>query len=144
MIESILKLNGETPWFPGIRQDFGVKSDIGGIVGKLSITRFTTINPFEIKWIYLNRIEITDEINRNSGYGYRAMLELNKQIELEGANGILKNSIRERDKKDFYKKMGWIKSQGVGGRWEFLLTQEVSTFVLRDVVNNIVRRNFVR
>ncbi|HWS48666.1 MAG TPA: hypothetical protein VN174_01270 [Candidatus Methanoperedens sp.] len=144
MIESVLKLHSEIPWFPGTKQDYGIVSGGGEMVGRLSITRFSIEDPYEMNWIYVNNIEIPELSNRDHGYAYKAMLEVNKQIELEGANGVLKNSIMERRKKDFYEKLGWKKQNGVSGVWEFFLTRPVSVFVVRNVVENVVKRNFVR
>lgn len=72
------------------------------------------------------------------------MLEVNELIESEKANKILKNSIIEIKKKDFYQKLGWGKYDGISGPWEFFMTQPVSVFTTRNVVENVIRKNFVK
>ena len=144
MIESCLNLNKEYPWYPGIRQDYGIVKEDGEAIGKLSITRFSVEKPFVTKWIYLNDLKIPDLKNRGQGFAYRAMLKINELIESEGANGVLKNSIIEKNKHDFYQKLGWNKVPGLAGPWEFLMTQPLSNFLVRDVVDNVIKANFVK
>lgn len=144
MIENILKLDKEYLWSPGVKQDYGIINDIGEVVGMLSITRFTIEKPFETNWMYINNVKIPKLSDRGRGYAYRAMLEVNKLIESEEANGVLKNSILESKKKDFYQKLGWGKHEGISGPWEFFMTKPVSTFYAKNVVENIVRKNFVK
>ncbi|MFA5024930.1 MAG: hypothetical protein WC503_00280 [Candidatus Shapirobacteria bacterium] len=143
MIESCLKINKEYPWFPGIRQDFSIVLEDERTVGSLSITRFTITEPFETRWTYLNSIQIPDLENRGQSFASQAMREVNKLIKLEDRNGILKNSIIERNKRDFYRHQGWTKVGGVGTQWEFLLNQPLSVFLMRQTIS-VVKENFVR
>lgn len=143
MLESVLKLNQEIPWSPGIKQDYGIMSDTGKVVGRLSVTRFSIEKPFKTNWLYVNNVEIPDIVNRGNGFAYKAMLEVNKLIENEQVNGVLKNSIMDRKRKDYYQNLGWNKIPGVTGPWEFLLNQPLSVFLVRQSVD-LIRENFVR
>ncbi len=143
MIESCLKINKEYQWSPGVRQDFSIVTEEEKVVGGLSITRFTITKPFETKWIYVNSIRIPDLENQGHGFASQAMKEVKEIIDSEKRNGILKNSILERKKREFYYHLGWTKIEGIEKQWEFLLNQPLSTFLLRQTVS-LVKENFVR
>ncbi|GEM_PF-6248635 len=143
-MEKLLNLQKEYLWEPGVRQDYNIVSPINDeCVGQLSITRFALEMPFVSNWSYLNKIEI-EESKRRQGWGFKTMLEINEMLKEEGRNGVLKNSIQNIKMKNFYDQLGWIHIESIPKKWQFIINQSVSTFLLNKVVNEIVKGNFTK
>jgi len=106
MNENLLKLSKEYEWSPGIKQDYEIISDESKKVGEISIVRFSVLQPVQTRWLYLSKIEI-DKSERNKGWGYKTIQQLNNILNEEGRNGILKNSTRRDEvSKNYYQQLG--------------------------------------
>ena len=144
MNENLLKLSKEYEWSPGIKQDYEIISDESKKVGEISIVRFSVLQPVQTRWLYLSKIEI-DKSERNKGWGYKTIQQLNNILNEEGRNGILKNSTRRDEvSKNYYQQLGWKKIEGITGPWEFKIIKPVSLFTAKNIVENIVKNNFTK
>ena len=144
MVENLLKLSREYEWSPGIKQDYEIIGNENNKVGEISIIRFSVLQPVKTHWLYLSKIEIL-KTERGKGWGYKTIQQLNKLLEEEERNGVLKNRTKRNEvSKNYYQQLGWEKIESVGGPWEFKIIKPISLFTARNVVENIVKNNFTK